>query len=64
MNCPYYNFEILYPTYIPTNPPMVFPMTEAIEKSDAPKRVGIYPPTVEPMITPIMIMVLVGIHKE
>jgi hypothetical protein len=36
-------------------------MTEAKENIDAPKSVGIYPPMVEPMIIPIMMMVLVDI---
>jgi len=36
-------------------------MTEAKENIDAPNNAGIYPPMVEPMITPIMMIVLVDI---
>ncbi len=43
-------------------PPIVLPMTEANENIDAPNNAGTYPPIVEPMITPIMMMVLVDIR--
>lgn len=42
-------------------PPTVLPRTEAQENIEAPNSAGIYPPIVEPTITPIIINVLVGI---
>ena len=60
----YYNYiqeDILYPTYIPTKPPIVLRAILDIERNPAPHNVGNQPPTEPPTNTPIHIRCLVSI---
>ncbi len=55
--CTYIIFERVYPAQIPATPPSILPMIPEKENIPAPQSVGIHPPSVEPIKTPIQINV-------